>query len=129
MAIHYTHSDGQGVQTPADRECKPLLGAVGRSLRGARGQRERAPLEAVDALVDVHGVRVDGRQADRGDVVGEVVRRVQLAVLGAVPAPLLVHDAPGEETEQAGAARGDAAERLDEQQRRLVVLAAQRVAW
>ena len=56
----------------------------------------------------MHGVRVDGRQADRGEVVREVVGRVELAVLGTVSAALLVLGAPGEETEQAGAAGGDA---------------------
>ena len=70
--------------------------------------------------LEVHGVRVDGHLADRGEVVREVVGGVELAVLGAVSAALLVRGAPGEETEEAGAAGGDAAECLDEQQRQCV---------
>ena len=46
----------------------------------------------------MHGVCVDGRQADRSEVVREVVGGVELAVLGAVSAALLVRGAPGEET-------------------------------
>jgi len=42
---------------------------------------------------------------------------VELAVLGAVSAALLVRGAPGEETEEAGAAGGDAAKRLTIQTR------------
>ena len=62
------------------------MGVVGRSLSGVA----RALLEADDAVGDVHGVRVDRRHADRREVVREVAPRVELAVLGAVPAPLLV---------------------------------------
>ena len=62
------------------------MGVVGRSLSGAA----RALLEADDAVGDVHGVRVDRRHADRREVVREVAPRVELAVLGAVAAALLV---------------------------------------
>ena len=75
----------------------------------------------------MRGVRVDGRQADRSEVVREVVRGVVRAVLRAVAAALLVFGAPAKETEQADAAGGDAAEALDEQQRDLVVLLAERI--
>ena len=51
--------------------------ASARSLVVARRQRERALLEGVDAVLDVRGVRVDGRQADRGEVVREVVGGVE----------------------------------------------------
>ena len=62
------------------------MGVVGRSLSGVA----RALLEADDAVGDVHGVRVDRRHADRREVVREVAPRVELAVLGAVAAALLV---------------------------------------
>ena len=69
------------------------MGVVGCSLSGAaRGQR--ALLEADDAVGDVRGVRVDRRHADRREVVREVAPRVELAVLGAVAAALLVGGAP-----------------------------------
>ena len=81
------------------------MGVVGRSLSGvARGQR--ALLEADDAVGNVRGVRVDRRHADRREVVREVAPRVELAVLGAVAAALLVGGAPGEVTEEAGPAGG-----------------------
>ena len=91
----------------------------------ARGQR--ALLEADDAVGDVRGVRVDRRHADRREVVREVAPRVELAVLGAVAAALLVGGAPGEVTEEAGPAGGYAPEALYQEQRDLVVLVAQRV--
>ena len=58
---------------------------------------------------------------------GEVVLRVVLGVRGAVAASLLVLGAPRHEAEQARAAGRDAAEDFDEQQRDLVVLAAEGV--
>ena len=83
----------------------------------------RVLLEARHAVVDVAGVRVHGRHADRGEVVGEVVLGVVLGVLGAVAAPLLVLGAPGRETEEARAAARKATEDLDEQQHDLIVFA------
>ena len=58
---------------------------------------------------------------------GEVVLGVVLGVLGAVAAPLLVLGAPGHEADEPRAAARDAAEDFDEQQRDLVVLAAEGV--
>ena len=75
----------------------------------------------------MRGVRVDRRHADRREVVREVAPRVELAVLGAVAAALLVGGAPGEVTEEAGPAGGYAPEALYQEQRDLVVLVAQRV--
>ena len=83
----------------------------------------RVLLEPRHAVVDVAGVRVHGRHANRGEVVGEVVLGVELGVLGAVAAPLLVLGAPGHETQQARAAAREATEDLDEQEHDLVVLA------
>ena len=60
-------------------------------------------------------------------MVGEVVLGVVLGVFGAVAAPLLVLGAPGREADEARAAARDAAEDFDEQQRDLVVLAAEGV--
>ena len=54
--------------------------------RVGRGQRACTLLKARHAVVDVPRVRVHGRHADRGEVVGEVVAGVELAVLGTVPA-------------------------------------------
>ena len=88
-------------------------GAVGRSRGVARGQRERALLEAVHPVGDMHCVCVHGRHADRGKVVREVVVRVELAVLGAITPALLVRGAPGKETEEAGPAGGYAPKGLD----------------
>ena len=54
--------------------------------RGGVGLREvvRARLEAVDALLDVLRVRVDGRGHDLGEVVREEVGGVEARVAGAV---------------------------------------------
>ena len=46
-----------------------------------RAGRMRVLLEAHHAVVDVAGVRVDGRHADRREVVGEVVLGVELEYL------------------------------------------------
>ena len=40
----------------------------------------RALLEAVDLVLDVLGVRVDGRRDDLGEVVGEEIGRVEARV-------------------------------------------------
>ena len=60
---------------------------------GEVGRRRRlravgAGLEQLDLLHDVPRVREDGRGHDVGDVVREVVRRVEAAVLGAVASAL-----------------------------------------
>ena len=60
-----------------------LVSAGGRSLLVARAGRMRVLLEARHAVVDVAGVRVHGRHADRREVVGEVVLGVVLGILGA----------------------------------------------
>ena len=94
---------------------------------GARnvGDREcvREDLEVDDAVLNVPRVRVDGGRDNAGEVVGEVVLGVELRVLGAVAAPLLVLGAPGRETEEARAAPRKATEDLDEQEHDLVVFA------
>ena len=56
------------------------------------GQRdvERALLEAVDAVLDVPGVRVDGRRHDLHEVVGEEIGRVEARVARAIPSALPV---------------------------------------
>ena len=53
---------------------------------GLASEREvvGALLEAVHTVLDVLGVRVDGRRHDVGEVVGEVVRWVKFGVGGAV---------------------------------------------
>ena len=129
LADTRTYSDGATLRSSIrrSREFRILVSAGGRSLLVARAGRVRVLLEARHAVVDVAGVRVHGRHADRGEVVGEVVLGVVLGVLGAVAAPLLVLGAPGHEADEARAAARDAAEDLDEQQRNLVVLAAEGV--
>ena len=125
----HTHTNTptlEGRRSRADRPTGWASSHVGCSLSGAaRGQR--ALLEADDAVGDVRGVRVDRRPADRREVVREVAPRVELAVLGAVAAALLVGGAPGEVTEEAGPAGGYAPEALYQEQLDLVVLVAQRV--
>ena len=89
-----------------------LVGAGG----GLVGLREvvRAHLQAVDALLDVQRVVVDGRGDDAGEVVrDEAAGSVVVAVGGAIAAALPVRGAAGEEAQVPRAPRGDAAEDFD----------------
>ena len=86
LADTRTYSDGATLRSSIrrGREFRMPVSAGGRSLLIARAGRMRVLLEPRHAVVDVAGVRVHGRHANRGEVVGEVVLRVELGVLGAV---------------------------------------------
>ena len=65
----------------------------------------RALLEAVDLVLDVLGVRVDGRRDDLGEVVGEEIGRVEARVARPIPPALPVFGTTGKEAEATGTAR------------------------
>ena len=69
----------------------------------------RALLEAVDLVLDVLGVRVDGRRDDLGEVVGEEIGRVEARVARPIPPALPVFCAPGKKAESPGTAQYDLA--------------------
>ena len=64
----------------------------------------RALLEAVDLVLDVLGVRVDGRRDDLGEVVGEEIGRVEARVARPIPPALPVFGTTGKEAEATGTA-------------------------
>ena len=87
----------------------------------------RALLEAVDLVLDVLGVRVDGRRDDLGEVVGEEIGRVEARVARPIPPALPVFGTTGEEAEATGTAAPNATERLYYQRHYLVTLDIARV--
>ena len=78
---HTLNTYAGGGEVRARAGAKRLGGAS-----GGVGLREvvRARLEAVDALLDVLRVRVDGRDHDLGEVVREVVGGVEARVAGSL---------------------------------------------
>ena len=82
----------------------------------------RALLEAVDLVLDVLGVRVDGRRDDLGEVVGEEIGRVEARVARPIPPALPVFGTTGKEAEATGTAAPNATERLYYQRHYLVTL-------
>ena len=74
-ASGHAHTERRCDTTQSDRRSRKFricASAGGRSLLVARAGRVRVLLEARHAVVDVAGVRVHGRHANRGEVVGEV---------------------------------------------------------
>ena len=102
-----------------------LVGAGG----GLDGLREvvRAHLQAVDALVDVQRVVVDGRGDDAVEVVREVVRGVEARVARSVSSSLPVFGTTRKEAEAPGAGAPYATKRLYNEGHDLVALVEPRV--
>ena len=97
--------------------------------RGGAGLREvaRAGLEAVDALLDVLRVRVDGRGHDLGEVVRQEVGGVEARVAGAVAPSLPIVRTARKEAEAPGAAAPNATQGLYYEGHYLVALIEPRV--
>ena len=102
---HTLNTYAGGGEVRARAGAKRLGGAS-----GGVGLREvvRARLEAVDALLDVLRVRVDGRGHDLGEVVREEVGGVEARVAGAVAPSLPILRTAREEAQAPGAAAPNA---------------------